>query len=85
MSPRKQRFVRLPVGINDRLRSRGVSGATALTYFDIRTHPAKRTIPALLNLGAAGLAESIDQPAAKTTQQLAELVSGGLLIFDQPN
>jgi hypothetical protein len=60
----------------------GVSKDAALLYALSRTHPLKRSIPGLLHLGPAGLAETLKLKLSPTQRSLNELESHGFAIVD---
>lgn len=56
-------------------------GATLLDI-EIRTHILKRTIPGHIEMGAAGLAESIGKSLSRVRKELKELQSVGRVLID---
>ena len=79
----KPRYGRAALGFLDRLMRSGISPSAALTCARLRFLPAKRTIPGLLNLGEAGLAEALDIEASAFRKQARELEAAGAMIFDR--
>jgi hypothetical protein len=84
MTAARRRFSRLAVGMLDDLPdsvSRGSSARELL--IEILLTPARRTIPGLLQMGEAALAERIRWRPAVVRKRLLELEAARLLVFDR--
>jgi hypothetical protein len=79
----KPRYGRASLGFLERLLRAGVSPAAALTAARLRFSPAKRTIPGVLCIGEAGLAEAQGIEPRAFRKQARELEAAGALILDR--
>jgi hypothetical protein len=83
MATPRRSYVSLPLGIFEETVAAGVSEAAAALLLRIWTHREKRSVPGLLRLGRAALAESFHHRSPKrVSQQLEELVRARRLLVD---
>jgi len=70
-------------GLAEDLLVAGISEGAAFTHNRMLQHRNVRSIPGLLFLGPAGLAETLRKPFSKIQRQLAELEYGGHVLIDR--
>ncbi len=79
----RPRFARIALGRVDVLRAAGVSRDAILLDVHLRTHRAKRSLPGLLEMGIAGLAESLSETPKRVQQWLAQLEHANQVMVDR--